>query len=699
MRELAIRCDDEAGELELFDHRYRSVATGLAALRVSLPEGLYKLSVTAGAEPLEAHLELGGEGVRVLAGERPRSGAGRLRVDAEASVATVRVGSDARLADAIPWPAAGGSGTSLLVLLHAPGVAADPADLALHDAGGERVDLASPLAPGFYRLRSTGTPAEQALWLVRNWELRACLGASPGLAVDLTRTVMGARSLDDAGAYPWGLVEIARHGLMRRRLVVPPRRILEAVAGSRKDPVLGLFGAHLLLLAGPEGRALADEVVTELEALLGEEHPDVAALRFGATGRVPRRGAFALPPMLAASWELALLASARKASVIPRGSLSDRLAIRRSATVPHLVWRVPDAATRLVRSVWGALPEPEARVAGVLADRYGYAPPEEGLPPPSELPADAEVSLGAVVSATGVPAASVRAAARALGKRPEVRRLTEEPHERALRRRLVTLGRAPLPWLLMGLVAVALGGAVLVASALTPDEPPILETTRPPEHDTFVAEPDTSGADVVMVELEPDTAQPLVHDTAEPPVPDTTEPPVPDTAVEALAVVEVSPADTRRVIPTADAATAEVEVTRPTLPPTLAYIERKLRADEALRPELLESCKSGAPVPSAERLVKSLCTRCAEDERCLGACKERVFAVLDKLGREVCCPRLHSELKQCLASCEDLLTGCRQVLTRPCSQEILGAYAACKERLPGRCQPFTSALEQRGCPR
>jgi hypothetical protein len=98
-----------------------------------------------------------------------------------------------------------------------------------------------------------------------------------------------------------------------------------------EDPMLGILGAHLLLLDEKRDDALLQEVANNLTGLVGD-HPDVLALRKPLGGSHLR---FDFPPMLLSSWRIASSSNA-----IPSGTFAALVSPAAAGQGPWLTWRV-----------------------------------------------------------------------------------------------------------------------------------------------------------------------------------------------------------------------------------------------------------------------------------------------------------------------------------------------------------------------
>jgi hypothetical protein len=122
----------------------------------------------------------------------------------------------------------------------------------------------------------------------------------------------------------WLAGETVRQGLLEGRNYIDTPTMRDILTGKFDDPMLGLYGAHLLLVEPTPDLATIQQVVHNLEGLLDPGHPDVVALsaayeRAAGTADQPDRAndlatrinALTGPPLLARSWD-ALLAHANR---------------------------------------------------------------------------------------------------------------------------------------------------------------------------------------------------------------------------------------------------------------------------------------------------------------------------------------------------------------------------------------------------
>lgn len=142
------------------------------------------------------------------------------------------------------------------------------------------------------------------------------------------------------------LTDAARFALADERSSATSE-LLNYVRGKFQNPMLGLYGAHLLLLLKQKASAasierpvgyddgLFHEVLENTASLFGEDHPDIAALR----GKDARTETLRFPPMLSHGWKNLLDASADRPELVPPRLW--RRTAQRTQTEPFFAWRIP----------------------------------------------------------------------------------------------------------------------------------------------------------------------------------------------------------------------------------------------------------------------------------------------------------------------------------------------------------------------
>jgi hypothetical protein len=146
------------------------------------------------------------------------------------------------------------------------------------------------------------------------------------------------------------LLELARMGLISRRKVLR-EDITEYLWEKWSNPMLGIFGAHLLLIDPKPDWDLLRRVVGNLRRAIfrDQPHPDVEALAL-SLGPQESTYVFQAPPMLRRSWSLVIGASNDKPDIVPADSLAFEVATRIWGDEPWLLWRNPAPGTRASKS-------------------------------------------------------------------------------------------------------------------------------------------------------------------------------------------------------------------------------------------------------------------------------------------------------------------------------------------------------------
>jgi hypothetical protein len=252
--------------------------------------------------------------------------------------------------------------------------------------------------PGAYILRwrpSAHVSAEQSVQAVRGWQTQVFLLEDASGAAEADRRQVSILMTRPGEFHPTDpvlhQVEEARLALADERKVAS-ERVDQLLFAKFENPMLGLFGAHLMLicrdalkkdrerqLRGDKripapvrfNQDLFDRVVHNLSSLVGPDHPDVAALSTQTTGR--RLDALApvtTPPMLWRSWLLLIEASHDRSELVPVATW--RRAIRLLPLRPFLVWSpekheaLDEAWDREVRGLLAASAPPRQTVHHLL---------------------------------------------------------------------------------------------------------------------------------------------------------------------------------------------------------------------------------------------------------------------------------------------------------------------------------------------
>ena len=237
---------------------------------------------------------------------------------------------------------------------------ADPPTISLHRLDGTTIESLAPRAgsphgarsmtievdPGAYLVRRRdrlGDTAEQCVYAVEGWQTQVFTFEEAGDEADIGRTrvsvLMSQHGFDPRNPH-LPVIEDARTALADERKIASEALgdLFEAI----DNPMLALFGAHLMLVArdaalkedqqrasGRLGeRAVTapvrfdqgrfDQIVDRLYEVLGPEHADVVALTTQRTNQTLQSlQPLSAPPMLWRSWVLLIAASNAMPTLVP----------------------------------------------------------------------------------------------------------------------------------------------------------------------------------------------------------------------------------------------------------------------------------------------------------------------------------------------------------------------------------------------
>jgi hypothetical protein len=458
---------DAPPETETFiiDHRLQVAGRGSGSFQLELPPGIYKAKFRSGTRVVEdvepRVLEPTGVATIITAPDlpvtsaAPLTGTGRTHEYHIAAASTlsrqvhVQVGHSAHIfVFARAWGGTGPPANPMAGLsLRAP----DGSELAdLEQAAVFDVTERDPwggccvqLDPGVYRLRLDipgWTPLEQSVVACGGWQTQLFMmqrhyddGTSSATRADLAgAAVLMARDGVgfDANGQQLVLTEAARLALKNRGGTLARRHVREMLWRKFENPMLGVYGAHALLLDSEPDLGLLDTVVTNLRTMLGM-HPDVEATALALPDQAATRP-FALPPMLYLSWARLLDHAPHDPGLVPPGSLSSEVGSSVWGEGPWLVWQLPSARAHDDMPASADMIDEFARLEQFAFDIVEGA----AAPPATELPDMERAVLGYVRRVKEVQAGRAQAAATVEGetrsaasRKRAVRRLKEPPPE------------------------------------------------------------------------------------------------------------------------------------------------------------------------------------------------------------------------------------------------------------------------------
>lgn len=202
--------------------------------------------------------------------------------------------------------------------------------------------------PGNYRLRLTladKTQIEQTIVAAPCWQTQIFLlqrnyaAKGEDYRADLAGGAVVMNKLKkgfDPGSNGFRLEELARLALARGRQILSTE-VQDLLWKKYKNPMSGIYGAHLLLADQNPDLKLLKTVVKNLRKLLEIKHPDVEALALKLEDDESDY-VFNVPPMLRRSWAIVVAASAERPELVPENSFADSISERLWGPEPLLLW-------------------------------------------------------------------------------------------------------------------------------------------------------------------------------------------------------------------------------------------------------------------------------------------------------------------------------------------------------------------------
>jgi hypothetical protein len=371
---LHLTAGSQLAEVFLIDHDFALVSRAVGELHADVEQGVYKVKAQVG--------EASAERVVILDKSETIDLSGDLRI-----ASPVPLDGTTRNHEFHMYPAAEesravargvGGGAQIFLCARrwsAPGMGYDESTkapgLSLHHPTGAKIidlgesgrgdrSLLDPMLtatvdvePGTYLLRrrdESGVIAEQTVEALKDWQTQVfLLEDAKGEANQAISILMsqGGFDWDDPKAR---LADDARIALADERRVAS-QVITEALFAKFERPMLGLFGAHLMLLARDDEweQTYFDGVVENLAGLLGPNQPDVVALATQSGHRpIAELEPVTSPPMLWRSWLLLIEASNDRPDLLPADTW--RPLLRVLPVRPFLVWSQLDDEKQAVEA-------------------------------------------------------------------------------------------------------------------------------------------------------------------------------------------------------------------------------------------------------------------------------------------------------------------------------------------------------------
>jgi hypothetical protein len=204
------------------------------------------------------------------------------------------------------------------------------------------------LPAGFYRLRWVDPSGSRAiaLTLFADWDTQVFVPFDDRPRVERASILLPhhGESFDpdspDTQSTDMGLL-----GLRLGRDLVPGEVRSELLYGKFHNPMLGLIGAHLLLMAAEPKREYVDMVLGNLRWNLLGDVPDVRALEWRAWQRLggdrPPQAPFIEPPMLRAGLRAVIDADAEVGGLVPADGILSWISLYQRADSAWTTWSPP----------------------------------------------------------------------------------------------------------------------------------------------------------------------------------------------------------------------------------------------------------------------------------------------------------------------------------------------------------------------
>ena len=344
-RRIEIRCEDRGARIVIVDSAFNKVASGIGHLQSTLSNGIYKARITVGSIEQDRLFEIDGQSVVLEINRFP--------IISPIPVERVTNSHEYQSYPAIDLAKSKaksiGKGGQLLVFARdsAHLQIAPPLDssvwrsLQVRDlrTGKQCFDVVQDghtqaasgftgaklaLNPGPYSITvdevTGGQPAvtmHLPVWVSADWCSHVYIDCASsesgedqraldlaGAALLMTRpNVALAEHADEAS-----LGEVARMAFMQGARGISDDDLAALIGGKFDNPMLGIYAAHLLVRKPDADLQLLKTIVSNLQALISPDHPDVATLAarilHDATSAQPDLANLLAPPTLRASWDI-----------------------------------------------------------------------------------------------------------------------------------------------------------------------------------------------------------------------------------------------------------------------------------------------------------------------------------------------------------------------------------------------------------
>jgi hypothetical protein len=368
--EITVQAPDRGTEIFMVDSGLHRIASGVGIIKKSVSPGIYKVRFRSGESQMDKLIEVKSnmESLKIDGPSVQFSSAAPIDETSTDLEYHKKAAREISLSAAHGRP---GRGSELFVFVRnlLPNASTEPWEgLSIHKIDGELLAKLSDglcntkeqcgglnieVDPGLYRIRvETGKLGTYEMFAVAlsGWQTQYFALTEDFSTPDAQMRRASLRSSSILMA-PRGkgfnprseytrLAELFRIALQSGRNVLSGKDMIRFLKEKCNNPMLLIFGAHLLIRLRPINHELVDKVIGDFEQRFGI-HPDVSALSLRPGAGTPASDlAFPEPPMLRSSWDLIVRGSRRRMRLVPPDSVSDKVAEGLLTTTPWLLHRL-----------------------------------------------------------------------------------------------------------------------------------------------------------------------------------------------------------------------------------------------------------------------------------------------------------------------------------------------------------------------
>src|SRR6218665_1612886 len=239
-----------------------------------------------------------------------------------------------------------------------------------------------PLEPGYYTLRyknrKKDQELEQTITIHEGWQTQLFITCQDE-ELDLFSSSLSMSKDQHDSIDELKQCELARIALSNNAAIISEQETMSMLYGKFQNPMLGIYGAHLLLLKEnvETKKELLGIVFDNLCRLLGK-HPDVIIIGLWLKRNysdLPLRNAhliegyrFNSPPLLLNNWRILLTLSNQDDFLIPKNSIADKVAGNTFTKGPWLIWKTEKRVNRDTISFSKRISNPNRNYSYTLSD-------------------------------------------------------------------------------------------------------------------------------------------------------------------------------------------------------------------------------------------------------------------------------------------------------------------------------------------